>query len=48
MKSEVHVVVPAGIDDPLRPSGGNVYDRRLCEELPAWGWTVHEHSVPGA
>jgi glycosyltransferase involved in cell wall biosynthesis len=48
VKSEVHVVVPAGIDDPLRPSGGNVYDRRLCEELPAWGWTVHEHAVPGA
>ena len=47
MKSEVHVVVPAAIDDPLRPSGGNVYDRRLCEELPAWGWTVHEHAVPG-
>jgi len=45
--SEVHFVVPAGIDDPKRPSGGNVYDRRLCEELPHWGWTVHEHLVPG-
>lgn len=48
VNAEVHVVVPAGIDDPLRPSGGNVYDRRLCEELPAWGWTVHEHPVPGS
>lgn len=44
----VHVVVPAGIDDPQRPSGGNVYDRRLCHELPTWGWTVHEIPVAGA
>ena len=26
----VHVVVPDGIDDPARPSGGNIYDRRVC------------------
>ena len=26
----VHVVVPDGIDDPARPSGGNAYDRRVC------------------
>ena len=25
----MHVVVPDGVDDPARPSGGNVYDRRL-------------------
>ena len=43
----VHFVVPAGIDDPKRPSGGNVYDRRLCEELPRWGWHVHEHPAAG-
>ena len=24
---------PAGIDDPRRPSGGNVYDRRVCAGL---------------
>ncbi len=47
MKAEVHIVVPAGMDDPMRPSGGNTYDRRLCEELPAWGWAVREHLVPG-
>ena len=29
----VHVVVPDGIDDPARPSGGNVYDRQLCRGL---------------
>jgi glycosyltransferase involved in cell wall biosynthesis len=46
-KSEVHFVVPAGIDDPARPSGGNVYDRRLSEELPRWGWAVHEHLAAG-
>lgn len=44
----VHVVVPAGIDDPARPSGGNIYDRRMCRELAAGGWTVVEHAVPGA
>lgn len=43
----VHVVVPDGIDDPARPSGGNTYDRRVCDELSAAGWTVHEHPVPG-
>ncbi|HEY1517426.1 MAG TPA: glycosyltransferase family 4 protein [Solirubrobacteraceae bacterium] len=43
----VHVVVPAGIDDPARPSGGNTYDRRVCDGLPSLGWSVHEHAVPG-
>lgn len=45
---EVHVVVPDGIDDPLRPSGGNVYDRRVCTGLRALGWTVREHEVVGS
>jgi glycosyltransferase involved in cell wall biosynthesis len=45
MTGEVHVVVPDGIDDPTRPSGGNVYDRRLCEELTRSGWTVREHEI---
>jgi glycosyltransferase involved in cell wall biosynthesis len=45
--SEVHVVVPDGIDDPRRPSGGNVYDRRACRGLSALGWSVHEHTAPG-
>jgi hypothetical protein len=43
----VHVVVPAGIDDPVRPSGGNNYDRRVCDGLAAIGWPVHEHPVVG-
>ena len=29
----VHVVVPDGIDDPARPSGGNAYDRQVCRGL---------------
>jgi glycosyltransferase involved in cell wall biosynthesis len=45
--SAVHVVVPDGIDDPSRPSGGNTYDRRICNELRSLGWSVHEHVVPG-
>ena len=45
--SVVHVVVPDGIDDPARPTGGNTYDRRVCRELAALGWSVHEHAVPG-
>lgn len=47
IRPEVHFVVPDGIDDPQRPSGGNVYDRRLAEELRRYGWTVHDHPVSG-
>ena len=43
----VHVVVPDGITDPLRPSGGNTYDRRLCEALAQTGWDVHTRPVGG-
>lgn len=43
----VQVVVPAGIGDPLRPSGGNTYDRRLCEELERAGWSVRVREVAG-
>lgn len=43
----VRVVMPAGVDDPAAPSGGNVYDRRVCRDLPAVGWQVREHVVAG-
>jgi glycosyltransferase involved in cell wall biosynthesis len=43
----VHAVLPDGIDDPARPSGGNVYDRRVCNGLASRGWAVHEHAVRG-
>jgi glycosyltransferase involved in cell wall biosynthesis len=45
---DVHVVVPAGIADPARPSGGNAYDRRVCRGLAAAGWDVHLREVAGA
>jgi glycosyltransferase involved in cell wall biosynthesis len=44
----VHLVVPDGIDDPARPSGGNTYDRHLRRELASTGWSVHEHAVDEA
>ena len=44
----VHVVVPDGIDDPARPSGGNTYDRYICRHLGSLGWSVREHAVPGS
>ncbi|MGB2567077.1 glycosyltransferase family 4 protein [Micromonospora citrea] len=42
----VHVVLPGDIDDPATPSGGNSYDRRVCDGLAERGWTVREHAVP--
>jgi glycosyltransferase involved in cell wall biosynthesis len=45
--STVHFVVPAGIDDPTRPSGGNVYDRRIARGLAAAGWEVRVLEAPG-
>jgi len=43
----LHVVVPEGIEDPTRPSGGNTYDRRLCGGLEALGWAVRTSPVAG-
>jgi glycosyltransferase involved in cell wall biosynthesis len=43
----LHVVLPKGVDDPMRPSGGNRYDRRLCDGLVGLGWDVREHEVQG-
>jgi glycosyltransferase involved in cell wall biosynthesis len=45
--SEVYFVVPDGIDDPSRPSGGNTYDRHLCRELGSQGWSARERPVAG-
>jgi glycosyltransferase involved in cell wall biosynthesis len=44
---DVYVVVPDGVDDPVRPSGGNTYDRHLCRELGSHGWSAHERAVAG-
>lgn len=44
----LHLVVPAGIDNPARPSGGNYFDRRIATALAGLGWHVVEHHVPGS
>jgi glycosyltransferase involved in cell wall biosynthesis len=43
----VHVVLPGNVDDPASPSGGNLYDRRVCSGL-AEGRPVHEIAVAGS
>ena len=44
----VHVVAPDGFDDPGRPTGGNIYDRRVCAGLAEAGWDVRVATVAGA
>jgi glycosyltransferase involved in cell wall biosynthesis len=36
----VHVIAPEGFDDPGQPTGGNIYDRRVCAGLAEAGWDV--------
>ncbi|MGW0770196.1 glycosyltransferase family 4 protein [Streptomyces sp. NPDC002676] len=43
----VHFVMPGGVDDPAVPSGGNAYDRRVCLDLPGFGWRAERHTAPG-
>jgi glycosyltransferase involved in cell wall biosynthesis len=43
----LHIVVPGDIDDPAAPSGGNAYDRKVCDGLAARG-PVRRLGVPGA
>jgi glycosyltransferase involved in cell wall biosynthesis len=44
----VHTVVPDGFDDPGQPTGGNIYDRRICAGLARAGWDVLVTTVAGA
>jgi glycosyltransferase involved in cell wall biosynthesis len=44
----VHVVVPAGFDDPGRPSGGNIYDQQVCARLAEAGWDVLVTTIAAA
>jgi glycosyltransferase involved in cell wall biosynthesis len=43
----VHVIVPEGFDDPGQPTGGNIYDRRVCAGLAEAGWEVLVATVAG-
>ncbi|MBV2358001.1 glycosyltransferase family 4 protein [Streptomyces sp. J2-1] len=43
----VHFVMPGGVDDLTVPSGGNAYDRRVCLDLPGFGWQPVRHLMPG-
>jgi glycosyltransferase involved in cell wall biosynthesis len=40
-------VLPGDVDDPAVPSGGNTYDRRMCQALATAGRPVREIAVPG-
>lgn len=42
----VWFVVPEGIEDPARVSGGNVFDARVAAELRRRGWIVHVVEAP--
>ena len=44
----VRVIVPEGFDDPGQPTGGNIYDRRVCAGLADAGWDVLVTTVAGA
>jgi glycosyltransferase involved in cell wall biosynthesis len=44
--TRIHFAVPDAIDDPLRVSGGNVYDQRVRDGLRVEGWDVRMLVVP--
>ena len=44
----VHVIAPEGFDDPGQPTGGNIYDRRVCAGLAEAGWEVLVATVAAA
>jgi glycosyltransferase involved in cell wall biosynthesis len=44
----VRVVVPEGFDNPGQPTGGNIYDRRVCAGLAEGGWDVLVSTVAAA
>lgn len=41
----VHFLVPEGVDDPRRASGGNVFDRHVAAGLRERGWEVRTREV---
>ena len=44
----VYVIVPERFDDPGQPTGGNIYDRRICAGLAEAGWEVLVATVAAA
>lgn len=44
----VRMMVPAGVDDPRRVSGGNVYDRHVRDGLRDRGWAVETTEIADA
>jgi glycosyltransferase involved in cell wall biosynthesis len=44
----VHVIAPEGFDNPGQPTGGNIYDRRVCAGLAEAGWEVLVATVAAA
>ena len=44
----LHFLLPAGWDDPRRPSGGNIYDQRIRTELLGSGWQVRTVVAPAS
>ena len=44
----IHLVAPPWLDDPTRPSGGNVYDRRVADALGAEVHTTTDTVPRGA
>jgi glycosyltransferase involved in cell wall biosynthesis len=47
-RTRIHVIVPAGFDDPAQPTGGNLYDQRVCAGLAEAGWEVRVGCVAAA
>src|SRR5690606_28351912 len=45
--ARLHVILPGDVADPGLPSGGNVYDLRVCDGLGELGWRVDRTAVPG-
>jgi glycosyltransferase involved in cell wall biosynthesis len=43
-----HLILPEGFDDPGQPTGGNIYDRRVCAGLAGAGWDVLVTTVAAA
>ncbi len=44
----VRIIVPEGFDNPSQPTGGNIYDRRVCAGLAEAGWDVLITTIAGA